>query len=224
MRILKVLDLYSGLNGWSGPFKERGHKVFRIDNDPQFKDIDLCADMRKVHVRDIPFRPDIILASPPCTSFSMMSCSHYWIKTSEGKFIPKKDEAKMYLALVRRCLYFKRRLKPKFFIMENPRGLLRKFPVAESIKDRRTVTYCQLHTKGEGPKRMKPTDLWGDPFPPGLKLPPMCKNGDPCHVRAPRGSYTGTQGMGKAESAKIPHKLALAVCKATEDYFNGSRR
>ena len=40
---------------------------------------------------------------------------------------------------------------------------------------------------------MKPTDIWTND---SRWLPrPMCKNGDTCHVSAPRGSSTGTQGL-----------------------------
>lgn len=63
---------------------------------------------------------------------------------------------------------------------------------------------------------MKPTDLWGA-FPPGLVLPAMCRNGSPCHIAAPRGSTTGTQGMDPAESGRIPKALALLVCRAAEN-------
>ena len=53
---------------------------------------------------------------------------------------------------------------------------------------RYTVTYCQY-----GDKRMKPTDIWTNH--PNPKFKPMCKNGDPCHEKAPRGSRSGTQGI-----------------------------
>lgn len=100
--------------------------------------------------------------------------------------------------------------KPAFFVIENPRAKLRKLPVVADL-ERRTVTYCQY-----GEERMKPTDLWGV-FPPSLVLKGACKQGMPCHVAAPRGSTTGTQGMSSAESAKIPYELALAVCLAAEN-------
>ena len=31
---LRVLDLFSGLNGWGDPFREAGHQVFAIDIAP----------------------------------------------------------------------------------------------------------------------------------------------------------------------------------------------
>lgn len=95
------------------------------------------------------------------------------------------------------------------FIIENPRAKLRKLPVVADLP-RVTVTYCQY-----GETRMKPTDLWGR-FPAGLTFKPPCANGASCHVSAPRGSTTGTQGMDSAESARIPYALALSVCLAAE--------
>ena len=70
---------------------------------------------------------------------------------------------------------------------------------------RHTVTYCMY-----GDVRMKPTDIWTNNIYWTPK--PMCKNGDECHVRAPRGSKTGTQGLKGAEIRSIvPHKLCLEV-------------
>ena len=66
---------------------------------------------------------------------------------------------------------------------------------------RYTVTYCQY-----GDERMKPTDIWTNHPAPCFK--PRCKNGDPCHVSAPRGARTGTQGLkGSKERSVIPEEL-----------------
>lgn len=76
--------------------------------------------------------------------------------------------------------------------------------------DRKTVSYCQY-----GDSRMKPTDIWTN----STKWIPrkMCKNGDPCHISAPRGSKTGTQGIkGAYNRSKIPEQLCdeiLLSCK-----------
>ena len=64
--------------------------------------------------------------------------------------------------------------------------------------ERYTLTYCQY-----GDTRMKPTDIWTNH--PDPKFLPPCRNGDPCHVPAPRGSRTGTQGLkGAVERSRIP--------------------
>lgn len=129
------------------------------------------------------------------------------------------DLARDALKLVAHTLRLIRDLRSsslrQYFIIENPRDKLRKLPMMQHL-ERRTVTYCHY-----GEKRMKPTDLWGG-FPPSLRLLAPCKNGDPCHVSAPRGSQTGTQGMGSAEAAKVPYPLALDVCLAARGTYEAT--
>lgn len=204
---LRVLDLFSGLNGWGDPWKARGHEVFSIDNDPKFG-ADLVKDIRDVQPKDIPWRPHVILASPPCTAFTVMRIGANWNKDHS----PKTKAAREGLELVWATMNLISMLQPQFWVVENPRGKLRKlYPMSEH--PRRTVTYCQY-----GDTRMKPTDLWSLWWfrLPSLELKPICKNGDPCHTRAPRGSTTATQGMSSDLAAKIPAALSLAFCEAAE--------
>lgn len=200
---MKVLDLFSGLEGWSRPFRARGHDVFRVEINPRFPAEH--RDVMTLDPRDLPWRPDIILASPPCTAFSVMRIGRNWTHDHQ----PKTEAARLGLQLLERTLWLIGQLTPRWFIIENPRGKMRRMPQLAHL-ERRTVTYCQL-----GEFRIKPTDLWGG-FPPSLRLPEPCSNGDLCHMAAPRGSRTGTQGMDSAESAKIPEMLAQLVCGAAE--------
>tara|TARA_Y100000310_G_C20631576_1_gene788927 strand:- start:595 stop:1317 length:723 start_codon:yes stop_codon:yes gene_type:complete len=204
---LKVLDLFSGLEGWSEAFRDRGHKVLTLDNDSRF-DSDFCVDIRRFQLKDLPWKPDVILASPPCNAFSVASIGKHW---GGGKraYEPNSDMARLSMNLIRHTKKLFETIDPDFFLLENPRGVLRKLHLLDEL-ERRTVTYCQY-----GETRMKPTDLWGA-FPPSLRLEPPCKNGDPCHEPAPRGARTGTQGLNRFESAKIPYELSLAVCVAAE--------
>ena len=76
---------------------------------------------------------------------------------------------------------------------------------------RYTVTYCQY-----GDTRMKPTDIWTNH--PNTNFKPMCKNGDDCHEKAPRGSKTGTQGLkGSIERSRIPKELCEYIVKICEE-------
>ena len=72
---------------------------------------------------------------------------------------------------------------------------------------RYTVCYCQY-----GFDRMKPTDIWTNKKD---FVPKMCKNNNPeCnHIRAPRGSQTGTQGRTIYEKYSIPKNLILDLFK-----------
>lgn len=210
---MRVLDLFAGLRGWSTAFEERGHETFSIDYDEKF-DVSLHADIRAITRDDLPWSPDIILASPPCEKFSVMSFGANWLPG----YVPKPQAAEA-IALVQATLDLIDTLAPLYWIMENPVGLLRKMPMMQAF-DHRTVWYCHV-----GEDRAKPTDLWGR-FPPSLVLPGACHNrrashpSDCCchdHNEAPRGSRTGTQGFGTyADRSKIPHGLALRVCLAAE--------
>jgi hypothetical protein len=111
------------------------------------------------------------------------------------------------IELVRKTLEIINHFQPTYWFMENPRGVLRKLDVVKGLK-KNSVTYCQY-----GDERMKPTDIWtnSDVWTPK----PMCKNGDPCHVAAPRGSRTGTQGRANAyERSKIPEELCREILKS----------
>jgi hypothetical protein len=211
-----VLDLFAGLGGWSQPFIDNGHEVFRVDFDPQFE-VELTKDILEMTRDDLPWWPDIILASPPCEGFTVMNIGRNWGRGQRGNpdndpdyHTPKTPVAAMGLKLVERTREIIGACSPRFFVIENPRGKLRKLPVMQDL-ERRTVTYCQY-----GEKWMKPTDLWGR-FPKSLELHPACKNGAPCHERAPRGSRSGIQGkLTPAERGKIPYLLADAVRLAAE--------
>jgi len=96
-----------------------------------------------------------------------------------------------------------RELKPKYWFIENPRAGLRSVWFMKPLK-RYTVTYCQY-----GFDRMKPTDIWTNVE---WDSPRCCKNGDSCHVPAPRGSKTGTQGEKSSEKRGIiPKELCEEI-------------
>lgn len=100
-------------------------------------------------------------------------------------------------------------LTPRFWFIENPRGGMRKMDFMHGLP-RYTVTYCQY-----GDTRMKPTDIWTNHPQPDF-LPP-CKNGDPCHERAPRGAKTGTQGRkDHVERSRIPDGLCSHIVDICE--------
>ena len=81
---------------------------------------------------------------------------------------------------------------------------------------RNTVTYCQY-----GDDRMKPTDIWTN-FKEWIPKD-MCKNGNPCHISAPRGSKTGTQGLkGAIERGVIPPALFNEIFEQIKETKKGA--
>ncbi len=202
---MKVLELFAGSRSVGKIAESLGMEVFSSDLI-EFEGIHYPISILDFDVSKVPFQPDVIWASPPCTGFSVAAIGHHWAG-GKGAYIPKTETAKLGIELVKKTLEIINHFQPTYWFMENPRGVLRKLDVVKGLK-KNSVTYCQY-----GDERMKPTDIWtnSDVWTPK----PMCKNGDPCHVAAPRGSRTGTQGRANAyERSKIPADLCLEILKS----------
>lgn len=77
---MKVLELFAGTRSIGKAFEKRGHEVFSVEWDKQFDHIDLYEDILKVQADDIirEFgKPDVIWASPDCSSYSIAAISHH---------------------------------------------------------------------------------------------------------------------------------------------------
>lgn len=212
-RKLKVLELFAGTRSIGKAFEAAGHDVFSVEWDEQHKGIDWYADIGEITAEDIIERfgqPDVIWASPDCTSYSIAAISHHRTREEDGNLAPKSEKAEFADKVNANVLRLIADLAPRFYFIENPRGGMRKMRFMQEIP-RYTVTYCQY-----GDTRMKPTDLWTNHPQPSFK--PMCKNGAPCHVSAPRGSRTGTQGLKNAvERSRIPTELCEHIVSICED-------
>lgn len=210
---MKVLELFAGTRSIGKAFEKYGHEVYSIEWDKNFDNIDWYEDIGKITAQDIIDRfghPDVIWASPDCTSFSIAAISHHRRKNLEtGNLDPVSDYAKFCDNVDQHVLDLIRELKPKYWFIENPRGGMRKMTWMQGLP-RYTVTYCQY-----GDTRMKPTDIWTNHPDPKFKTP--CHNGDPCHEPAPRGSKTGTQGLkGSIDRSRIPDKLCEHIVEICE--------
>lgn len=197
-------EFFCGKKSCSKVAKKLGHEIFTIDNNPEFKP-DLCKDILDVQAKDLPKNIDFLWASPPCTFFSVASIGKHWNKDHT----PKTKEAELGVKIINKTIELIKEINPKFVFIENPRGKLRKLNlIPYKIK---TVTYCQY-----GDDRMKPTDIWTNCEEWIPKK--ICKNGDKCHVSAPRGSRTGTQGIkGAKNRSVIPPEIFYEIFKSIED-------
>lgn len=226
---MKVLDLFSGLGGWSEAFKDRGHDVITLDIEEKFKPTIVKDILQVKSIKELG-EFDVILASPPCEKFSIAAVwLHNWIKTPEG-YKPNNDKAVKALEIANHTFKLLEESSAKFYVIENPRGFMRlviKQPDAQ-------VNYCQYasieekasYRKSFHDKRksnyFKATDLWGK-IPPSF-IPKRCKPGNKDHVFA--GGHTdlqfATHGIRKDEKsaaarALIPYGLSLEMCIAVEN-------
>lgn len=138
-----ILDLCGGTGAWSAPYKT-GYDV-RLITLPE-QDVRLFVPPLNVHG---------ILAAPPCTEFSF--AKHY-----HGKGNYKHDFAEG-LSIVDACLRLVTICKPEWWVLENPRGYLRRWLGKPTLS---------FNPWQYGENYQKATDLWGQftmPKPTHLK-------------------------------------------------------
>jgi hypothetical protein len=211
MKPLLIIDLFAGTGSSTRAFKEAGHTVITFELDGTFNPDHQVnvLELDPKWILEKYGRPDFVWASPPCTAFSVASIGHHW-HSGGNHPTPKTDSAVHNQMLVQKAREIAETLNPTYgFIIENPRGMLRKLPPVQGL-ERRTVTYCQY-----GDTRMKPTDLWGNV--PGWTPKKPCNNGSPCHVASPRGTSSGTQALVNAtERSRVPYDLGKEIMEVLE--------
>lgn len=213
-----LLELFAGSRSIGKEAEKQGFNVFSVDWTAYNK-IDLTIDIGELKKEDVPFVPDVVCASPDCTTYSIAACgTHRRIDRS-----PKSEKAikcdtvnKHWIKLMKEWL----KINPNMiFFIENPRGILRHMSWMQGFK-RYTVWYCQY-----GDTRAKPTDIWTNSK---NWIPrPQCKNyrynkdtgeiiNKHCHHEsARRGAKTGTQGIKNSyERSKIPSELCIEILKS----------
>lgn len=95
---MKVLELFAGTRSIGRAFEARGHEVYSVEWSKDFENIDLYADIGTLTAEQIlrEFgQPDVIWASPDCTTFSIAAISHHRRKNKEtGNLDPVSEYAK----------------------------------------------------------------------------------------------------------------------------------
>jgi len=124
---MKVLDLCSGLGGFSEAFVAAGHEVLRIENNPLLVDVAHTKIMCIFEFRDwledngghnCGLGIDIILFSPPCLEFSLAfdAPRAVWARENAGiPYEPSMDLLECGMEIIEL-------LKPRYWIIENVRG------------------------------------------------------------------------------------------------------
>tara|TARA_R110002020_G_scaffold405447_1_gene615465 strand:- start:1080 stop:1730 length:651 start_codon:yes stop_codon:yes gene_type:complete len=212
---MKILELFAGSRSIGKEAEKQGYKVFSVDWT-NYDNIDLVIDIEKLKLSDIPFVPDMVWASPDCTTYSIAAISHH-----RNGLLPKTNYAKKcdlvnihMHSLIKEWLKINPNLK---YYIENPRGIMHKMPFVKNIPYT-VVWYCKY-----GDMRAKPTTIFSNNIrglfnPDGWQPREQCFNSNTkCHHEsAPRGSRTGTQGKkGSYERSKIPKELCEEVISAT---------
>jgi len=96
---MKVLELFAGSRSIGKVCDELGHKVWSSDWT-EFEGIDYVVDINEFDINKVPFVPDVIWASPPCTTFSVASIGRHWDMNRR----PKTQDAIMGLQILKKTI------------------------------------------------------------------------------------------------------------------------
>ena len=215
--MMLILELFSGTECISDAFRSRGHRCYTVDWDRQFPSslhIDITKLTADMILRDFG-RPDVIWAGCDCTTFSVASIGfHRMQDPATGVLLPKTEAAAKADEVNRHTLQLIRDLNPRLWFIENPMGGLRKMDYMQGLP-RHLITYCQY-----GFPYRKATDIWTNH--PDPQFTPPCRNGDPCHTPAPRGTKLGLQAIhNRATRSACPEALCEHIVDISETYILG---
>lgn len=175
------IDLCSGKGGFSSAFRsDSSWDVVTVELDKKHKPT-ICADVRHLPIKDN-LQPDCLLMGPPCERNSI-ACPRW----------PQKGIGLAY-QVVGACLEAVVDLKPKAWLMENPKGRLRWFM---QVQPKSTVKYCNYDPYY---KAIKSTDLWGN-----VALPMVTKE------RKIKVNWNYDMPRSAAERAEMPLGFSQAV-------------
>ena len=128
---MKVLDLFSGLGGFSEAFLRSGDEVVRVENNPLLSEVPKTSieDVRAMRDRLRQFKDegqpirsiDLVVASPPCLEFSMGYNAPRSVAGRNG------EEWNPSMELVEITLEIIQLLSPRWWVIENVIGSISYF-------------------------------------------------------------------------------------------------
>lgn len=145
--VFLIIDLCCGKKGSTQSFLENpNYEVITIDIDMKVKPT-IVADVRYLPLKDN-LKPALVWCSPPCNNLSLAKPKHWINSTIKDTF-----------EIIGACFDAVYRLKPKRWILENPRGRL-KTMLPNSIEiEYETINEYQ---KGKRKFKHKKTNLWSN--------------------------------------------------------------
>jgi site-specific DNA-cytosine methylase len=164
-----LLELFKGTGSYSKVAERMGLDIISVDMVEKFKPT-ILTNILEWDYTTIPI-PDIITASPPCETFSILITTH---KNKVRDYLgdmrpltPKGENGDRVLFKTLEIIKYFLEKNPKLkFAIENPRGFMRRMPCMseEPIKHRDNTWYSMY-----GMPYRKPTDFWSN-IDGGLKL------------------------------------------------------
>jgi len=160
----RILELFCGTKSVGNVFKDAGYDVISLDYNKKFDATHIEDILNWNYQQYSQGYFDVIWASPDCTTWSIATAGKYRTKASIFGLDNENQEKatlgnNMVLKVIEIISYF----QPKTWFIENPRGLLRWFPLLQQyIKDvdanMNLVFYANYNNWGFP----KPTNIWSN--------------------------------------------------------------
>ena len=185
MAAMVLLELFAGTGSVSKVAKIIDAHITSIDINAETAGYkpDIVDDILNINPVNLQV-PDIITASPPCQTYSIMTAKH---RTKED-MSPKTPEAVLGLKLLTKTVeivkYF-HKLNPKVkYYIENPVGRMQYEEILKELPDMKmyVVSYCKF-----GFLYRKNTHIFSNDKHLAKLLPPRCSAANPCEAMLANG-------------------------------------
>lgn len=203
---MKLLDLFCGMGGWSIGFHREGFDCLGID----LVDVGYPYEFRQADIRLYEpdgLKPDVIVASPPCTEFSPLT------KLSAYKKQRPEPDPEKGMILVREAKRIIDQVNPRFWMIENVAG---------------SIPYISK-LLGSPTWKIRPWYIWGR-LPAFMADIPKPEKGTHA-VKLPNGKWLITKGgdrLGLPEDfpfdplrswrrARMPLPVSMTLAKACKE-------
>ena len=131
---MKLLNLFSGTCSVSDPWRTAGHDVIELDTDGRFNP-EIKQNILEWDHKELPWVPDVIWASPPCTEYSIAKTRGVRDLVLADSLVAKAMEI---------IQYFESKNPNLIWFLENgATTLLWKREVAKDLLDFVILDYCQ---------------------------------------------------------------------------------
>lgn len=162
---IKMLELFKGTGSQSKAALQLGVKpenIISVDIDDKWKPT-IKADILNLEYKDLPV-PDIITASPPCETFSLLIATHKnKVRDYKGNMKPLNRKGEIGDLVLFKTIeiikYFLGKNPNLKFVIENPRG----FMVKMKCMSQPPIRYlCEAWYSCYGYTYRKPTHFWSN--------------------------------------------------------------
>jgi len=205
---MKLLELFSGTGSVGEPWRAQGHEVISVDVDPRFlQPGDIHEDILQLDYKSLPWVPDVLWGSPPCTEYSRAKTTGHRNLALADRLVAKWLEIRDYFLGLNPAMLW--------FCENGASTLLWERGVSATLWPRVTTSYCQYSGPGYQKHTTFATNARWVPRPKcDPKTCPQVVNG--CHLLSAQQGPSKERGIRRKEDAcprDLLHSIPKELCE-----------